>query len=48
VIVADPDYHALGIYASVGFSAAEETVGVCRAPEGAMTRRDRRTVRTAR
>jgi ribosomal protein S18 acetylase RimI-like enzyme len=48
VIVADPDYHALGIYASVGFSAEEETVGVCRAPQSAMTRQDRRAVRTAR
>lgn len=48
VIVADPGYHALGIYTSVGFTAAEEMAGVCRAPESALTRRDRRAVRTAR
>jgi ribosomal protein S18 acetylase RimI-like enzyme len=29
VIVADPDYHALGIYRSLGFEPAERVCGVC-------------------
>ena len=29
VIVADPDYHALGLYESLGFERAEYVVGVC-------------------
>jgi ribosomal protein S18 acetylase RimI-like enzyme len=32
VIVADPDYHALGLYESLGFERAEHVVGVCRWP----------------
>jgi ribosomal protein S18 acetylase RimI-like enzyme len=32
VIVADPDYHALGIYESLGFRQLEHTAGVCRQP----------------
>lgn len=32
VIVADPDYHAAGIYASVGFRPIERVCGVCRPP----------------
>ena len=32
VIVADPDYHALGLYESLGFERAERVVGVCRWP----------------
>jgi ribosomal protein S18 acetylase RimI-like enzyme len=32
VIVADPDYHAAGIYESVGFRPVERVCGVCRAP----------------
>jgi ribosomal protein S18 acetylase RimI-like enzyme len=35
VIVADPDYHAAGIYESVGFRPVERVCGVCRPPEGA-------------
>jgi ribosomal protein S18 acetylase RimI-like enzyme len=34
VIVADPDYHAAGIYESVGFSPIERVCGVCRPPSG--------------
>ena len=30
VIVADPDYHAAGIYESVGFRPVERVCGVCR------------------
>jgi GNAT superfamily N-acetyltransferase len=36
VIVADPDYHAAGIYESVGFRPVERVCGVCR-PPGAST-----------
>jgi ribosomal protein S18 acetylase RimI-like enzyme len=32
VIGADPDYHALGIYESLGFVAVETVAGVCLAP----------------
>jgi len=32
VIVADRDYHALGLYESLGFARAEHVVGVCRWP----------------
>ena len=32
VICADPGYHALGLYESLGFTAAERTAGVCRRP----------------
>lgn len=32
VIAADPDYHAIGIYASVGFEPVERVVGVCLQP----------------
>ncbi|MGA9856696.1 MAG: GNAT family N-acetyltransferase [Solirubrobacteraceae bacterium] len=32
VIVADPDYHAIGIYESLGFTRAERSAGVCLAP----------------
>ncbi|MCL2418049.1 MAG: GNAT family N-acetyltransferase [Conexibacteraceae bacterium] len=32
VIAADPDYHAIGIYESLGFKRAELVVGVCRKP----------------
>ncbi|HZE06870.1 MAG TPA: GNAT family N-acetyltransferase [Solirubrobacteraceae bacterium] len=32
VIAADPGYHALGIYESLGFVAAERVIGVCRQP----------------
>ncbi len=32
VIAADPDYHALGIYASLGFAPVEEVSGMCRWP----------------
>lgn len=32
VIVADPDYHAQGIYESLGFRLVERTAGVCRPP----------------
>jgi hypothetical protein len=32
VIVADPEYHALGIYESVGFAPVERVGGVCLAP----------------
>ena len=35
VIVADPDYHAAGIYESVGFRPVERVCGVCRPPDGA-------------
>ncbi len=33
VIAADPDYHAIGIYESVGFSQAELVVGALRKPQ---------------
>lgn len=33
VIAADPGYHALGIYQSLGFAAAERVCGVCRQPD---------------
>ena len=33
VIVADPDYHAAGIYESVGFRPVERVCGVCRPPD---------------
>jgi ribosomal protein S18 acetylase RimI-like enzyme len=29
VIAADPGYHALGLYESLGFERAEQVVGVC-------------------
>ncbi len=32
VIVADPDYHALGLYESLGFERRENVFGVCRWP----------------
>jgi ribosomal protein S18 acetylase RimI-like enzyme len=32
VIAADPDYHALGLYESLGFRRAERVAGVCRMP----------------
>jgi ribosomal protein S18 acetylase RimI-like enzyme len=32
VICADPDYHALGLYESLGFEPAERASGVCREP----------------
>lgn len=32
VIAADPDYHALGLYESLGFERAERVAGVCRWP----------------
>lgn len=32
VIAADPDYHALGLYESLGFRRAERVAGVCRQP----------------
>lgn len=32
VIAADPDYHALGIYESLGFERVEQVCGVCRRP----------------
>ena len=32
VIAADPDYHALGLYESLGFRAVESCAGVCRMP----------------
>jgi ribosomal protein S18 acetylase RimI-like enzyme len=35
VIVADPDYHALGLYESLGFLLAERVAGVCRWPRAA-------------
>ena len=34
VICADPDYHALGLYESLGFKPAEHAAGVCRQPRG--------------
>jgi ribosomal protein S18 acetylase RimI-like enzyme len=35
VIVADPAYHALALYASLGFRAVERVAGVCRLPGAA-------------
>ena len=32
MIVADPGYHALGLYESLGFERRENVVGVCRWP----------------
>jgi ribosomal protein S18 acetylase RimI-like enzyme len=32
VIAADPDYHALGLYVSLGFTATEHAAGVYRPP----------------
>jgi ribosomal protein S18 acetylase RimI-like enzyme len=32
VIAADPDYHALALYESLGFERAERVAGVCRWP----------------
>jgi ribosomal protein S18 acetylase RimI-like enzyme len=32
VIAADPDYHALGLYESLGFQRKERVAGVCRQP----------------
>jgi ribosomal protein S18 acetylase RimI-like enzyme len=37
VIVADPDYHAAGIYESVGFRPLERVCGVCRPPHRSVT-----------
>ena len=34
VIAADPGYHALGLYESLGFRPAERVAGVCRHPPG--------------
>ncbi len=36
VIVADPDYHAIGIYESLGFARAEQVVGALRKPPAAV------------
>jgi hypothetical protein len=33
VIAADPDYHALGLYESLGFQRQELVSGVCRRPD---------------
>jgi hypothetical protein len=33
VIVADVDYHALGIYESLGFRQREQTIGIWRRPD---------------
>ena len=35
VIAADPDYHALGLYESLGFQRRERVAGVCRWPRSA-------------
>jgi ribosomal protein S18 acetylase RimI-like enzyme len=35
VICADPEYHALGLYESLGFAPAERAAGVCRQPPAA-------------
>ena len=35
VIVADPEYHAAGLYESVGFRPVERVCGVCRSPREA-------------
>ena len=35
VMVADPDYHAIGLYESLGFRRAERVAGVCRWPRTA-------------
>ena len=32
IIVAEPNYHAIGLYRSVGFLDAQKQVGVCRYP----------------
>ena len=32
VICADPDYHALGLYESLGFRPRERVAGACRPP----------------
>jgi ribosomal protein S18 acetylase RimI-like enzyme len=32
VIAAEPDYHALGLYESLGFQRVERVAGVCRRP----------------
>ena len=37
VIAADPGYHALGLYESLGFKRAERVAGVCRLPDGSPT-----------
>jgi ribosomal protein S18 acetylase RimI-like enzyme len=37
VIAADPGYHALGLYESLGFRRAERVAGVCRLPDGSAT-----------
>jgi ribosomal protein S18 acetylase RimI-like enzyme len=37
VIAADPDYHALGLYESLGFRRKERVAGVCRWPRSAST-----------
>ena len=34
VIAADPDYHAIGIYESVGFKPRERVVGAMLKPAG--------------
>jgi ribosomal protein S18 acetylase RimI-like enzyme len=34
VIAADPDYHALGLYQSLGFALVEQVCGVCKPPVG--------------
>jgi ribosomal protein S18 acetylase RimI-like enzyme len=33
VIAADPEYHALGLYESLGFQPRERVCGVCRRPD---------------
>jgi hypothetical protein len=33
VIAADPDYHALGLYESLGFERRELVSGLCRRPD---------------
>ena len=37
VIAADPDYHALGLYESLGFERAERVAGVCKPPPDHIT-----------
>lgn len=37
VIAADPDYHALGLYESLGFERAERVAGVCKPPRDHLT-----------
>jgi ribosomal protein S18 acetylase RimI-like enzyme len=53
VIAAEPDYHALGLYESLGFQRVERVAGVCRRPTTRSTasnvcRRPLESVSTAR